>query len=913
MKKKGYVIIAIAMLHFYTNAQLSVEGIVLDAQTKQAIPYCSVVLNNESLGCITDLKGQFSLAIPQVNEVRITIRCLSYQSMDTLIKIPTAPIIIKLPRQTLALPDINVIAKTNAQISSSSLIDQTALQHIQPSSLTEVLQLLPGGLTQDPNMSSPNKISLRQVGSDNNTSMGVNIIIDKIPQNNDGNLQRSFHSDNDISDNNTVGIGHDLRQISTDDIEKVEVITGIPSAKYGDLTSGAIIITPKSGLTQWVGRFKTDIKNKLFSLNKGLQISDRGGYINLGLDYLDYTSDPRNPLNNYQRITSSLRYKKQFKIYGKNLITKLNLRYIKTIDSEKSDPELNNGKEDYYTADYQKINASFNADYYIQSKVIDKLSFDVSYAITRDVLERSKFISVNGPLPQPISVNEGVHKAVYLPSQYQAYIKIDGKPQDIYANLNLDKAFKLSSTHHKLLIGTNVSSVKNSGQGEIYDVTRPLSSSTKSSRPRNFNDIPALTKFFVFIEDDISFKLGNYSFNTKIGLRSSQLLGIDAAYTLSNKVYLDPRINARINLPAIKSGQSNVQLWLGFGYGVHTKLPITYHLYPHDVYSDIIELNYFSQNPDLRTIYTRTFIDKPVNHLLEASRNEKKELSLGVNWNGFNLNTTLFHEYMDTGFTSERVYRSLTYNRYNPSSLSSEGLTAPPTLNQFDYNAKKTFDGITNYTNGSIVDKKGIEYSMSFPKINTLYTQISLIGAWFKTYYSSKVIDTDHPNVVLFNEEYPYVGYYGATNYKKEQFNTNFRFDTHIPLLRMIFTLDTQAVWYYNRKIEWQSEYPLYYMDSDEIIHDYKVTDADDPSLRHLMLSFNDHYFDNDPIPLSLDMHIKMTKEIGEHLRVAFYVNRLLSYYQSYTDKYGRQLERKSNTIGGPSSLYFGAELKLRI
>jgi outer membrane cobalamin receptor len=41
--------------------------------------------------------------------------------------------------------------------------------------------------------------------------------------------------------------GTDLRQIPTDDIEKIEVIAGIPDAKYGDLTSGLIKVETKTG------------------------------------------------------------------------------------------------------------------------------------------------------------------------------------------------------------------------------------------------------------------------------------------------------------------------------------------------------------------------------------------------------------------------------------------------------------------------------------------------------------------------------------------------------------------------------------------------------------------------------------------------------------------------------------------
>ena len=49
----------------------------------------------------------------------------------------------------------------------------------------------------------------------------------------------------------TVFVGTDLRQISADNIDNVEVVRGIPSAEYGDLTSGLVIVHSKVGLTPW--------------------------------------------------------------------------------------------------------------------------------------------------------------------------------------------------------------------------------------------------------------------------------------------------------------------------------------------------------------------------------------------------------------------------------------------------------------------------------------------------------------------------------------------------------------------------------------------------------------------------------------------------------------------------------------
>lgn len=67
-----------------------------------------------------------------------------------------------------------------------------------------------------------------------------------------------------INSQSTSGQGTDLRTISPDNIESVEVIRGIPSVEYGNLTSGAVIIKTKSGVTPLEAKVKLDSYSKCF-------------------------------------------------------------------------------------------------------------------------------------------------------------------------------------------------------------------------------------------------------------------------------------------------------------------------------------------------------------------------------------------------------------------------------------------------------------------------------------------------------------------------------------------------------------------------------------------------------------------------------------------------------------------------
>ena len=71
-------------------------------------------------------------------------------------------------------------------------------------------------------------------------------------------------------------VGTDLRQISADNIDNVEVVRGIPSAEYGDLTSGLVIVHSKVGLTPWQFRAKVNPALQNYSLGKGFRLAQAG-------------------------------------------------------------------------------------------------------------------------------------------------------------------------------------------------------------------------------------------------------------------------------------------------------------------------------------------------------------------------------------------------------------------------------------------------------------------------------------------------------------------------------------------------------------------------------------------------------------------------------------------------------------
>ena len=95
--------------------------------------------------------------------------------------------------------------------------------------------------------------------------------------------------------------GVDIRSLSTDNVESIEVIRGIPSAEYGDLTSGAVLVKSKAGRSPLTLRFKTNPNIYQVSAAKGLSLGKKKGDLNVSGDYAYNVNDLVKSNTFYQR------------------------------------------------------------------------------------------------------------------------------------------------------------------------------------------------------------------------------------------------------------------------------------------------------------------------------------------------------------------------------------------------------------------------------------------------------------------------------------------------------------------------------------------------------------------------------------------------------------------------------------
>ena len=307
-----FVICVVATAH----GQNVVRGKVLDNSKGEPLPFATVVVvGMPNVYDVTDSKGNFVLRFGNNSSInrKIEISIMGYITKRFSL---VNDGVYTLNEDTYSLREVVVTATESHEVVNSSKIGKSAIKHIQPSSIADILELLPGGRAKDPVLSSPQIISLRSAaaisGSNYNTqALGTKFIIDGVPVNNDANLQSTPAYS--AYGSSFVNAGVDMRTISTDDVESIEVVRGIPSVEYGDLTSGLVNIKRKQGGRDIEARFKADMQSKLFYAGKGFEWGEHDKLtMNINAGYLDAKSDPRNTRQNYSRFTAGYRIGKRW-------------------------------------------------------------------------------------------------------------------------------------------------------------------------------------------------------------------------------------------------------------------------------------------------------------------------------------------------------------------------------------------------------------------------------------------------------------------------------------------------------------------------------------------------------------------------------------------------------------------------
>ena len=897
------------------RALFSISGKVVDAKTGEPVIGAAVNVEDTGIWAISDENGTFFLPDIRPGDYAVQFSCLGFvdKRLSFVVKKDIPNLTIKLDQNTLALNSVVVTAERDKEGMNTSLkFGANALNHLQMSNVTDISALLPGGKTVNPDLTTDNAVSLRSGGlAAGNAAFGTALEVDGVRVGNNA----SFGS--------MSGTG--TRNISTENVQSIEVITGVPSAEYGDLNSGMVRINTRKGLTPWNITFAVNPRTYQASASKGIDLMNNRGVLNVSAEWTRATQKLSSPYTSYTRRGFSASYSNTFKNVLKFEVGATgNIGGMNT----KNDPDAYKGTWSKVRDNVLRANTSLT--WLLRKSWITNLKLDASVNYNDNRSQDHAYGSSASMLPAVHSELAGYYLADRLPVSYFSDKVIDSKELDYAASLKYEWFKKSGKRLSKLKAGVQWKANGNVGEGEYY---KDPSVAANGYRPRPYSQYPFMHNVAAYLEEDYTFPIGKTSLQISAGLRLENLFVKDTDY--KNVSSLSPRFNAKWKI--------SDNLSIRGGWGVSEKLPSFYILYPVQKYRDIQTFGFSHGDASSYVYYTQPY-KMLFNENLKWQKNYNAEFGIEAYFLRTSVSLVGFFNKTKNPYTYQNIYTPFSYNIMSvPSGYtvpdnpeirvdsqtgqvymrgSNEEFWTPMATKVTD----KTFFESQMPGNGDDIYRTGAELIVDFPEIAPIRTKFRLDANYAYTHYIDNTLNwtyrTGWSHTSLSNRSYQYVGIYanggesGTYNGKESHsLNANLTAITHIPEARIIITcrLEMSLLSRFRNLSRYQGrEYaynvnadgiesiggsiydsnnytairPVKYMDEDGVVHDFTDKEASDPAFSNLIIkSGNAYTFSQDGYGAYLSANLSVTKEIGDHVSLSFFANNFTNSRMYVTSK----------------------------
>ena len=876
----------------FAQQKASLAGKVISAETKQAVAYALVQLQSSGLQAVTNADGEFQIKQAAVGDHKILISFLGFENLEQTITLKGGEntITFTMAPANFKVEDVVVTATASkAGAATASTISRTAMDHIQSSSLADVMSLLPGASTPDTRtltLSQASSFAIR-----GGASLGTAIIMDGSPMSNNANMQSLGAGKMPFAASDSPGSaamatptsGIDMRQISTDNIESVEVIRGIASVEYGDITSGAVIVNSKAGRSPLNVKLTMNPNLYQVSANHGLQLGAAGskaGAINYSADYSYSQYKPTEGYSHYERTNAQVGYTNNIGKWYTNSTLSMGVYRdkAKPTPGDDNDRRYALQQEDRFRFN-TKGTFSFNNGWFNNLKyaasftVTDKDSYYEDQAVNAEAsFSNSK---TNGAVTTSAAggvnveggnkiVNPDGEYATRTPNTYMYNYSVRGKEMNTYAQVIANFAGSVGSTSHYIKLGADYRNEGNVGEGKIFGgiPLRSASDNLSTQRERSYDDIPFMNTLGLFAEESFVWRMGGRNLNVVAGVRYDNIFGFDDVFA--------PRVNASFDIIP-------EHLSIRGGYGVTAKTPTLEMLNPQEAYFDLLNFNnsqstVAADNQKFQVVTTHSFDSK--NSDLKMATTQKYELGLDFQIGQVTGQVTAFKDCSDNGYmysVTTDTFKSVdlvTYEAIYPEDGSMPTLT--------EASRRKVLLSYATPTNNAAYETRGVEATIDFGRIDAIRTRFILDGVWSRTESWNSGLSFDRAN------SGNYYNHMGVFNMRKssfyENFSTNLKAVHNIPSIGFVVSATANVIW---REGSWMK------YENDEIATQYiSVNDGKLYDLTEQMLT-QDEFKKLDVRP-DLDqrrnikdsymspvlcMNVNVTKEIKDILRISFYAN----------------------------------------
>ena len=881
-------------------ANYTLDMTVKDKDTKEAVIMATIQLQPTGAVAVTDMDGRAIISNVEAGTYTINISYVGYEPVSTQVKVTKdMRLTFALVPTTLALNEVTVTAKQNAAgAATSSIIGRQAIDHLQASSLADIMQLIPGNLMTNTDLTAQSNLQIRTLSNNNTAAFGSSVILDGVPQSNNGTVSAGGFSA-------TAFTGTDLRNFSADDIQEVEVIRGIPSAEYGDLTSGLMVVHSKIGVTPWQVKGKVNPGLMNYSLGKGLRMN-KYGVLNFNVDYAQAWGDPREKTRSFDRYTFSVGY-------GVDVTRKWHadtkLRYMYAKDWSGNDPDvLSDGTES------KNINKVFSLTHNGKISVDKPFSRSINYTVGLSLSgvdnTSTSYVPTSSGVVHIVTAREtGYYEVPWLNHSYLATGYTESRPGNVFAKVNNQFFVKSGKVNQRFKMGVEYHYDWNSGKGYYNaDELLPLKPND-GGRPRAFSDVPGLHQLSAYVEDNMSWEFAKgRHLRVMLGARFQTMQPFSDVSTSA----FSPRMNMTVE----------VAPWLNIrgGIGLNAKAPGLNYLYPDNNYKDHIALAYYANgntdpSQEGSMVVRHTYV-QPVEFSRGLKNATTTKIEVGADIKlpgGRKLSITAYQDKTPNGFSSATQY--VVYEALQYANLEAY-------INGIANNVPSAFWTTTGQVaNDNVLQNRGIEFDFDLGRIKPINTNVYFSGAWQESKSWSDALNTQNP--VDLPAEYKSRSttpvkliYPSGLDYSRQRrFVNTLRLVTNIPQLRMVASFTGQVIWHSSQYDFTADKDPQGFInysrqtDGSYTLTTQPLTTETVAYLTALGINMDKQQIrpnENDVIkePVTWNMSARLTKELGKWAGLSFYANNAL-YYEPFmsTNTSGTLTQRNT------SSFSFGVEL----
>ncbi len=805
------------------------SGRVVDDATEEPIEFASVLLNESGLWAITDEKGEFTIKNVSTGKLTLIIQCLGYQkrSWPMTITRDVTNLKLKLKEENLKLDEVTIVAKRKTdEATTSYVIDRTTLDNQQLLNVSDISTLLPGGKTVNSTLMSDSRLALRSGSSEKgNASFGTAIEVDGMRLGNNAEANETMASS--------------TRTVSSSDIESVEIVTGIPSVEYGDLSNGVVKVNTRKGKSPFVVEGKINQHTRQIALNKGFDLGNNMGLLNASIEHARSFSDAASPYTAYQRNILSLRYTNT--LLRESTPLTLGFGVTGNVGGYNSESDPDEELDDYQKVRDNTLRAHFSLQWLLNKPWITNLSMNGSFSYSDHKSE--SYVNKSSASTQPyIHTRE---EGYFIAQEYDArpdaniilgptgywYLKgfNDSKPMNWSLKLKAEWSRRLGESMNKLMVGAEYTGSNNQGRGTYYDDMRYA----PTWREWRYDELPTMHNVAIYAEDKLVVPTSHRgSVELTAGLRNdiTAINGSDYGTVQS----LSPRVNGRYVFWRQQHKRWVSELSVHAGWGKSVKLPSFQVLYPSPSYADRLSFASTSTDENKSFYAYQTYPTKSIfNPELKWQYTHQTDVGIEATIKGTRINVSAFHHRTYRSYMSTYLYFPMTYKYTPPSALEGIGIgiadrqygidqqTGVVTVSDasgqqqpvtLDYNERNTYTVNNKYVNGTPIDRYGLEWIVDFAQIRSLRTQIRLDGNFYQYKGLDDVLYADIPlgvnSTMSGNQLYRYVGYYRGSNVTSasygasasiangsltRQTNLNATITTHVPQVRLIVSLRVEC------------------------------------------------------------------------------------------------------------------------